>query len=157
MSTLRFTIPCLVDGIDNAVEKAYAAWPDRIYVIDPSGKIAYKSGPGPRGFRPREMEVALKKALGESGGPLVTPEDKPQSRGADKPRPPAGAIETFRQAWGQPPGVMRPPDDPGWKARMAALSELVKLDATSAARGRWSSPSSTGPARLGSCGIMARG
>ncbi len=84
MSTLKFTIPCVVDGIDNAVEKAYAAWPDRIYVIDPSGKIAYKSGPGPWGFRPREMEVALRKLLGEPGGTFVTPEDKPLSRGAGK-------------------------------------------------------------------------
>ncbi len=86
MSTLKFTIPCLVDGIDNAAEKAYAAYPDRIYVIDPDGKIAYKSGPGPRGFRPREMEVALKKVLGEADGTFVTPEDKSLRRGADKPR-----------------------------------------------------------------------
>ncbi len=127
MSTLRFTIPCLVDGIDNAVEKAYAAYPDRIYVIDPAGKIAYKSGPGPRGFRPREMEVALKKVLGESGGPFVTPEDKPLRRGADKRRTAAEVIETFRQAWGHQPGVMRPLDDEGWKARVTALCELVEL------------------------------
>ncbi len=84
MSTLKFTIPCLVDGIDNAVEKAYAGWPDRIYVFDPAGKITYKSGPGPWGFRPREMEVALKKVLGEKDTNFVTPEDKPLSRGADK-------------------------------------------------------------------------
>ena len=84
LSTLKFTIPCLVDGIDNAVERAYAAWPDRIYVIDPTGKIAYKSGPGPWGFRPRELEVALQKLLGEPGGTFVTPEDKPLSRGAGK-------------------------------------------------------------------------
>ncbi len=127
LSTLKFTIPCLVDGIDNAAEKAYAAYPDRIYVIDPAGKIAYKSGLGPWGFRPREMEVALQKVLGESGEPFVTPEDKPLRRGANKPRPPAEVIETFRQAWGNQPGVMRPLDDQGWKARVVALCELVRL------------------------------
>ncbi len=127
MSTLRFTIPCLVDGIDNAAEKAYAAYPDRIYVIDADGEIAYKSGPGPRGFRPREMEVALQKVLGESDATFVTPEDKPLRRGADKPRLAAEVIETFRQTWGSQPDVMRPLDDEGWKARVVALCELVEL------------------------------
>ncbi len=127
MSTLKFTIPCLVDGIDNAVEKAYAAYPDRIYVIDPDGKIAYKSGPGPRGFRPREMEVALKKVLGESAATFVTPEDKPLRPATAKTQTSTELIQTFRQAWGNQLGVMRPLDDYGWKARMGALCEIVRL------------------------------
>ena len=45
-------IPCLVDGIDNAVNEAYAAWPDRIFVVDKEGKIAVAGGQGPRGFAP---------------------------------------------------------------------------------------------------------
>ena len=49
---LKIKIPCLVDGMDDAVNKAYAAWPDRVYVIDLSGKIAVLGGPGPRGFAP---------------------------------------------------------------------------------------------------------
>jgi len=43
------------------VEKAYAAWPDRLYVVDNKGKIAYKSGKGPGGFKPLEMAAALRK------------------------------------------------------------------------------------------------
>jgi len=60
---LDIKIPILIDGMDNAVNEAYSGWPDRLYVIDKTGKIAYKGGPGPRGFRPREMAQALEKLL----------------------------------------------------------------------------------------------
>lgn len=30
-----------------------------------NGKVAYKGGPGPRGFDPREMDQELKKLLGK--------------------------------------------------------------------------------------------
>ncbi len=46
---------------------------------------------------------------------------------ADKPQTTAEVIETFRRAWGAQPGVMRPLEDQGWKARVMALCELVKL------------------------------
>jgi hypothetical protein len=64
---LELKIPIIVDGMDDAVEKAYAGWPDRIYVLDKEGKIAYKGRPGPRGFLPGEAEEALKRLLLKSG------------------------------------------------------------------------------------------
>lgn len=54
---LKLSIPILVDGLDDKVEKAYAGWPDRIYVIDAGGKIVHKGDPGPRGFSPSVKEV----------------------------------------------------------------------------------------------------
>jgi len=60
---LKISIPIVVDGMDNAVEKAYAGWPVRAYIIGKDGKIAYKGAPGPRGFRPKEVEQALKKLI----------------------------------------------------------------------------------------------
>ena len=54
---LKTTIPCLVDGMDDAVNKAYAAWPDRIYAVDVDGKIAVAGGAGPRGFAPSVDET----------------------------------------------------------------------------------------------------
>jgi hypothetical protein len=56
---LELKIPILIDGMDDAVEKAYSGWPDRIYVVGRDGRIAYKGGPGPGGFRPAEAERAL--------------------------------------------------------------------------------------------------
>lgn len=49
-SALNIHTPCLVDRIDDAVGEAYSAWPDRIYVVDTDGKIAYVGKPGPSGF-----------------------------------------------------------------------------------------------------------
>jgi hypothetical protein len=56
---LKYRLPLAVDGIDNAAEKAYAAWPERIYVIGQDGRIVYKGGMGPFGFKPDEAEEAL--------------------------------------------------------------------------------------------------
>jgi hypothetical protein len=33
--------------------------PDRLYIIDAAGRVAYKGGRGPFGFKPGEMEQAL--------------------------------------------------------------------------------------------------
>lgn len=52
-------MPLLVDEIDDTVGNAYSGMPTRLYVIDTDGKVAYKSGRGPFGFRPEEMEQAL--------------------------------------------------------------------------------------------------
>ena len=56
---LQMTIPLIVDGIDDRVAEAYSGFPDRLYVIDRNGKVAYKGGRGPFGFIPREMEQSL--------------------------------------------------------------------------------------------------
>jgi acetyl esterase len=34
---MKLSIPCLLDGMDDAVEKAYAGWPDRLYIVDAEG------------------------------------------------------------------------------------------------------------------------
>jgi hypothetical protein len=60
---LKLTLPCLVDDIQNTAQKAYAGWPDRCYVIDSEGKVAYKGAPGPAGFKPGEAEGVLKKLV----------------------------------------------------------------------------------------------
>jgi len=52
-------MPLLVDEIDDSVGNAYSGMPARLYVIDPRGKVVYKSGRGPFGFKPGEMEQAL--------------------------------------------------------------------------------------------------
>lgn len=60
---LHIEIPALVDGFDDAVERAYTAWPDRLYVLDRAGRVAWKSAPGPFGFDPSAAEAALKPLL----------------------------------------------------------------------------------------------
>ena len=60
-SSLGLSFPAVIDNIDNKVENAYAAWPDRLYIVDKRGKIAYKGGKGPGGFNPSEMAQKLRK------------------------------------------------------------------------------------------------
>jgi hypothetical protein len=63
---LKTTMPFVVDEINDPVGHAYSGMPGRFYVIDCQGKVAYKSGRGPFGFRFGEMEQALVMALLEN-------------------------------------------------------------------------------------------
>jgi type I thyroxine 5'-deiodinase len=56
---LHIEIPAVLDTFDNRTEVAYAGWPDRLYVVDREGKVAFKSKPGPFGFHPEAMEMVL--------------------------------------------------------------------------------------------------
>jgi hypothetical protein len=56
---LHIEIPALLDDFRNSTEAAYTGWPDRLYVINRDGKIAYKSKPGPFGFHPAELAATL--------------------------------------------------------------------------------------------------
>ena len=60
---LGIKFPALVDGFDNRVETAYTAWPDRLYLIAPGGRVLYKSKPGPFGFDPALLSAAIKRAV----------------------------------------------------------------------------------------------
>ena len=57
------TLPILIDPIADPLEKAFAAWPDRIYVLDATGKVVYKGQPGPGGFKVDEVPPALEKLI----------------------------------------------------------------------------------------------
>jgi hypothetical protein len=57
--TLHMTIPLVVDSVDDRVGHLYSGMPDRLYLIGLDGRVAYKSGRGPVGFKPRELEQAI--------------------------------------------------------------------------------------------------
>ena len=56
---LKYRLPVAIDTMDNRTEKAFAAWPERIYILGEGGKILYKGKVGPFGFHPQEAEKAL--------------------------------------------------------------------------------------------------
>jgi type I thyroxine 5'-deiodinase len=62
-SKLGIEFPAVVDDMNDSTEKAYTAWPDRLYVVDRDGRIAYKSAPGPFGFKPDGVAGTLAKLL----------------------------------------------------------------------------------------------
>ena len=59
---LGIEVPALLDEFGNSTESAYTAWPDRLYLIDRNGRVAYKSKPGPFGFKPDELKTAIQKS-----------------------------------------------------------------------------------------------
>lgn len=52
--------PIFVDPMDNRANNAYAATPERLYIIK-DGKIVYEGGLGPFGYKLREVEEFLTK------------------------------------------------------------------------------------------------
>jgi type I thyroxine 5'-deiodinase len=57
----------LVDDIRNTAAACYAAWPERIYVINRAGRIIYKGGIGPFYFEPEDLGRFLEKMEGGTG------------------------------------------------------------------------------------------
>lgn len=52
-------IPMFVDDLHDSAGHGYSGMPARLYIIDTDGRVAYKSGRGPFGFKPEEMEQVL--------------------------------------------------------------------------------------------------
>ena len=72
-AALHLKMPLVVDEIDNRVCQTYCASPDRLYVMDRDGRIAYRGGPGPYAFNPSEMEQTLLLLLLEQQKALSSP------------------------------------------------------------------------------------
>ena len=60
---LEYGIPTYVDEMDDAVSKAYAAMPTRLYLIGLDGRMVYAGGLGPFGFKPKELRAAIEEYL----------------------------------------------------------------------------------------------
>ena len=60
---LNLPMPALIDNMDDATNKDYLGWPDRLYLVDTDGRIAYAGGRGPFFFSTNEMNEAIKTVL----------------------------------------------------------------------------------------------
>ena len=56
---LKYRLPVAIDGMDNPADKAYSAWPERIYLVGKGGRVLYAGEVGPFGFHPEAAEKAL--------------------------------------------------------------------------------------------------
>ena len=64
---MKTSTTILVDDIANTANTAYAAWPERIYVIGTDGRITYKGGMGPFFFDPDAIVPVLEKGAIKAG------------------------------------------------------------------------------------------
>ncbi len=95
-SQFKVSLPIFVDTMDDRVGRAYTAAPDRIYVVDARGHVAYKGGPGPRGFRVSDVPPVLDRLLGTKLAATFPPEP-PSVKPADPPSEPPGSPAEVRQ------------------------------------------------------------
>ena len=51
----KFPLPFGIDEMGNSADSAYAAWPERLYVVDETGHVAYRGGMGPFNYKPTEI------------------------------------------------------------------------------------------------------
>lgn len=56
---LNINMTMVVDAMDDQVSNAYNANPDRLFLVDSQGRVAYKGGAGPFGYNPAELEQSL--------------------------------------------------------------------------------------------------
>jgi len=52
----KITFPLVVDDISNSFHNTYAAWPERYYIVDKTGKLAYIAVPGPMGYTSKHID-----------------------------------------------------------------------------------------------------
>jgi hypothetical protein len=61
---LQLEMPLVLDEMSNEADIAYAALPERLYVVDAEGHVAYRGEPGPFGFHPEEWEKEIEQQAG---------------------------------------------------------------------------------------------
>jgi hypothetical protein len=61
---LDLTMTCVVDDMHDTVDGLYAAWPERLFVVDADGTIAYAGGQGPFHFEPDDVGAWLEENVG---------------------------------------------------------------------------------------------
>ena len=147
-STLKMSMPLVVDTLDDTAGHAYSGMPSRLYLIDRQGKVVFQSGRGPFGFRPAELEQAMHLLAVEEE--LAKPKDDAETL----------PMATAEDAWKLlPNGEMKTGPLPGWAralagplprttAAMLELEQAVRvnmpLDPKLKAKVRWAAAQASG-------------
>jgi len=78
VTRFRFPIPIAIDPMNNAADRIYGGWPERIYIIDEQGKIVYRGGLGPFNYHPQEARAWLERRFPQPPSASLAPQ--PSSR-----------------------------------------------------------------------------
>ena len=60
---LDIAIPIVIEEMDNAIDEAYGAAPERLYLVDADGRVAYHGGAGPHFFDLDEWAQAIESCV----------------------------------------------------------------------------------------------
>lgn len=62
----HFPLPTAIDPMNNSADRTYGGWPERIYIIDESGRVVYRGGLGPFNYHPSEARAWLAKRFSQT-------------------------------------------------------------------------------------------
>jgi hypothetical protein len=108
---LNLGMPMLVDTIGDTVGARYSGMPSRLYLIDHRGRVAYRSGRGPFGFKPAELEHSLVLLL-QDEFPELKPKESEETSGGS-PVGAGSARRPDRSGRGTEPPPTNRPDPSG--------------------------------------------
>jgi hypothetical protein len=60
---LEVAMPAVLDDMNDTVDTLYAGWPERIYIVNADGRIAYAGRRGPWGFKPDDVRAWLERSV----------------------------------------------------------------------------------------------
>src|SRR3984893_12432553 len=60
----KYPLPFGIDDMNNAADLAYSAWPERLYILDEHGRVAYAGGMGPFNSNPDAVRAWRAKRFG---------------------------------------------------------------------------------------------
>ena len=60
---LHLPFASTVDGMDQRAEKAYDAWPSRVYLVGRDGRVAFNTRLGELDFHPAQLDAAIRETL----------------------------------------------------------------------------------------------
>jgi alkylhydroperoxidase family enzyme len=128
---LKMSMPVVVDELDDRVGHTYSGMPARLYIIDRAGNVAYKSGRGPFGFKPGEMEQTLAMLLLDQPPERTTAPAKLTPAGRQSRLPTLTDEEAWRHLPAAEAGAGRPL--PAWARALAAAmprttAAMLELD-----------------------------
>ena len=89
----KFPLPFGVDDMSNAADNVYAAWPERLYVIDETGHVVYRGGMGPFNYKPVEVRewLAAKYGAVKHEAPAAAASTAPSPTPASRTAPPTAS------------------------------------------------------------------
>lgn len=65
MLKLALDMPMVVDDMQDTIDSAYNALPERLYLLDGDGRVVFKTVAGSRGFDPEAWAAAISEHLGK--------------------------------------------------------------------------------------------
>ncbi len=89
----KFPLPFGIDDMSNAADNVYAAWPERLYVIDETGHVVYRGGMGPFNYKPVEVRewLAAKYGAVKHEAPAAAASTAPSPTPASRTAPPTAS------------------------------------------------------------------